>query len=423
MRRRRNHRGPWVLVAALFGSSLVHVAVGLPLREALPSLLAGSATSSTRTKSPVEVVRLSPGTFERTLERAKRLVPAAQRRAAIEARKKKLEEKKKKEEEQESKLNGQVVEVPASKDKRRPDNARFLAKENSRVERETVARPELRDERRKRVTNKLQDAKSLGGPAQGIPVPGMKSNGDAQKERPGEEGEGDRQAGRFRLEMPRLARREAVKLDLANLPELAPDRVWNREAIDEMPGTSDRLRIGGSQDGGEAGGRRKGDGGKQDGLPSLKDLRPTLGTVARISGSPSDDYIENVAEGEGTFLNTRSFKYATFFYQVRDSVGGFWRSDVRREMRRRDPTGDIYGPGNLKTLLFIRLDESGSLDEVRVAESSGYDFLDDVAVSAFEQAETFPNPPKGIVDADGHIAFHFSFVLFTGRRGPLDIFR
>jgi TonB family protein len=409
-------------VAALVVSAALHVGLGLPLREALPRLLARAPTPGGE-KAPVDVVPLAPGTYEKILARAREVAPG--RRRPAEARKDREKKKRKKKREREDELKGQVVETEANR-KKPPKDAKYLAKEDNRVERETIARPELRDDSRERVTNELQDAASKGGKKRGVPVPGLESSGGAKEEREGPQGKGEaEQPGQFRLQMPKLARRQGVDLDIAKLPELAPNRVWNRESIDAVPGQSDDFQIGGDPRarGGKAGGRRRGKDGEASGLPSLEDLRPTLGTVARISGSPSDDYVENVPEGDGTFLNTRAFKYATFFYQVRDSVGAYWKSDVREAMRRRDPTGDVYGPGNLKTLLFVRHDDSGDLSEVRVEESSGYDFLDDVAVRAFEQAKSFPNPPAGIIDENGFIAFRFSFVLFTGRRGPLNIFR
>ncbi len=397
-------------------SAAVHVAVGIPLQGALPRLLA-PPIKDRPAQEPVRVVRLTPEAFERTLSEARRLAPKKTRPVEPKEQPKKPEAKKEKEKNEE-RPSGQVVEVPSSGDRRPPDSSKYLAREDSRVERETVARK--RDETKKQVTNKVQDTKPMGGPEQGLPVPGMKAEGDGKSERDGEPGEGNGEKRRLSLDVPRIARRDGVQID----PRvLSPGRVLNREATEAVPGRADRLRLGGDPEGGDAGGERRGDKGNKPGLPSLRDLRPTLGTVARIAGSPSDDYIENVPEGEGTFLNTRSFKYATFFYQVRDSVGGFWRGDIRREMRRRDPTGDVYGFGDFKTLLYIRLNENGGLNEVKVAESSGHDFLDTLAVRAFEKAGRFPNPPKGIVDPDGQIKFHFAFVLTAGRRGPLDLFR
>ena len=410
MRRRRYQRGPWVLVVAFLSSALLHIVGGLQLQANLPWLL--SSSTKKQAAPPVRVVQLSPDVFERSLKQARR----AARAKAVETR----VQKKKEERRKRDRPKGQIVEVP-SQNRVRPKNARFLALEDSSVEKETRARE--RDESKSRVTNKIQERRSGGGrKATGTPSPNVTpQDGGAKRNRAGKKGKGRRRERRRRFELttPKLERRSNVKLDL-NLPELGLNRVRDRRSDNSSP----RPSRGRDNEHSDPSGQRRGrDSGGADGLPSLEQLRPTLGTIARISGSPSDDYIENVPDGEGNFLNTRSFKYATFFYQVRNSVAQFWKSDVRAEIRRRDPTGDIYGPGNLKTLLFVRLDDTGRLSEVRVAESSGYQFLDAVAVRAFKQAESFPNPPKGIVDDDGHINFHFAFVLYTGRRGPLNLFR
>ena len=128
-------------------------------------------------------------------------------------------------------------------------------------------------------------------------------------------------------------------------------------------------------------------------------------------------------EGDGTFLNAKEFKYATFFYRVRDSVAIHWEGLAAQEYRRRDPTGNIYGIRDRATLLHIRLSREGRLDDVRVEQTSGVDFLDNVAVQAFRMAEPFPNPPLGIADEDGNIQFNFQFVVVMSSRSPLNLFR
>ena len=45
------------------------------------------------------------------------------------------------------------------------------------------------------------------------------------------------------------------------------------------------------------------------------------------------------------------------------------------------------------------------------------------AVTAFERAEWFPNPPHGVIDDDGNIHFNFAFYLTVGSRSPLNLFR
>lgn len=367
---------------------------------------------------------MSAPAFESSLARAKAVLRQMKRRKAAgieEDEPKRLARKKRKEEE---KLKGQVVEIPASKDKRPPQSARFLAKENSRVERETVARLDRRDPNRSRVTHRLQkattkapkdDSRIGNGPP--VKTGDGKAKGEKTKvkKRKKKTRGGD---GEFGLEVPKLARRDGVKLDL-NLPSLTDDRIWNREGQEALRGNGSQFRIG------RGGQRPSGDGGKskKTGLPTLQQLMPGFGTKARLSGSPSDDYVENVPEGDGTFLNAREFKYATFFYQIKDTVGQHWRPSIRKEIRRRDPTGDVLGINNFTTMVFVRLDPTGRLDEVRVAESSGHAFLDELAVRAFEKAESFPNPPRGIVDSRGQITFHFGFTITNARRGPLNLFR
>ncbi|MEO1230434.1 MAG: TonB family protein [Myxococcota bacterium] len=402
-----------MLVVAFAVSAAVHVPMGFGLQALIPSLLAKSDRPTPR--KPVEVVRLTPDAYESTLAKARRAVPQK-----TEAQKRREQKKREEEDRREREKKGQVVEV-ASQNKTPPKNARFLAKENSSVERETVARDRDPD-RKGKVTAKLQKADSKAKQGRGIPVPGLRSSGDGGKPGGGAQGQGRQQRRRFQLEMPKLARREAVELDITELPELSAGRILNRERRDAIPGQQRQLDVGRDAQDAEASAPGSKGSGARSGLPRLEDLRPTLGTIARISGSPSDDYVENVPEGEGTFLNAREFKYATFFYQVRDSVAPYWRSDLRSELRRRDPAGNTFGYSNVQTVLFIRLDTSGRLDQVKVQKSSGYQFFDALAVRAFEQAESFPNPPKGMVE-NGHVDFNFLFVLTPPRRGPLGLFR
>jgi TonB family protein len=86
------------------------------------------------------------------------------------------------------------------------------------------------------------------------------------------------------------------------------------------------------------------------------------------------------------------------------------------EYRRRDPTGNIYGHRSRVTVLTVRLDIEGNLTEVDVTTSSGIDFLDREAVSAFRRAQPFPNPPSGLIENE-QIEFPFGFHVDFSRRG------
>lgn len=441
MRRRRHEWGLWTLAAALVVSAAVHAVLYFPVSDALSTYLAPSAKQA----GPVKMVRLSPEAYRRSMEAARQARssrrPARPGRAATaeeRARRPEVEAPESQpEQERRQPIDGQVVDVPATRDDSPNPDAEYLGRSNVHVEKESVARLEERDPSLKRRTNRLQRKSSSPNPESqktlGLSVDGDRKSGadggdEGEKAGPGRgegegEGEGQRQ---FVLEVPDLERRDDVKLELSDLPGVRQS-VQNRSGTEALDGNGERFRfepgqLDGTGRANDAGGGGGG-GGESGGLPSLESLRPTLGTVARISGSPSSDYVEGVPEGDGTFLNTREFKYATFFIRVKDSVEGYWRDITQREYRRRDPTGRVYGSRDRATLLSIVLDRSGALDSVSVARSCGLDFLDQAAVQAIRQAQPFPNPPDGISESDGSIRFNFQFVVVMRSASPFDTFR
>jgi TonB family protein len=432
MRRRRHQRGGSILLGSFVGSVLVHALLVGPVASLIEQ---GFASRSAR-PPPVKVVRLSSEQWSRSMSDAARAAqarPLPGARLPEQARADRPPEPKPappKPPEPETRPQGQVVEVPPTQDDSPNPDAKYLSKSNAHVDRETVARMELRDPSEKRVSNKLERERAPEAEGPSIPTPNLTLKGDgAELDAPGKPGAAGGEKKRFVLELPDLERREEIDLKLSELPGVAQNRVKNQAGSEAVKGNGRdfKLELGDAAAGaavGEGGGQKGArDGAERRELPSLEALAPTLGTIARISGSPSSDFVEGVPEGEGTFLNAKEFKYATFFYRVRDSVGGVWLNRVNREYRMRDPTGSIYGVRDRQTTLNIRLDLKGNIEEVRVQQSCGLDFLDALAVEAFRLAEPFPNPPAGIADADGMIRFNFGFVLTMGGRGPLDFLR
>lgn len=134
------------------------------------------------------------------------------------------------------------------------------------------------------------------------------------------------------------------------------------------------------------------------------------------------DYLPGVEDGEGTALNARRWKYASFFNRVKEQVAQNWHPE--QAYRMRDPHGNIYGTKDRLTVLAIALNPDGSLNKVYVAESSGVDFLDDEAIKAFEAAQPFPNPPPGLVAGDSKlISFRFGFMFEINSAEPWKVFR
>ncbi len=143
-------------------------------------------------------------------------------------------------------------------------------------------------------------------------------------------------------------------------------------------------------------------------------------TTAEGGGAPNDD-LQDVAAGDGTFLNTREWKYAGFFNRVKQAVSAKW--DPNGRLRAKDPAGrNSYG--DRVTVVDVTLDSTGRIRDIFVARSSGLDYLDAEAVAAFERAAPFPNPPMSLAQREGLIRFNFSFsVLRDGGLSPMRFFR
>ncbi len=168
---------------------------------------------------------------------------------------------------------------------------------------------------------------------------------------------------------------------------------------------------------------------------SLMPLLPERGPPGRpgVRGNPSEmspadpgqhgsmDDIQDVEEGDVNQLNSRRWKYASFFNRVRDRVADQWHPDVVHAAR--DPDGSRYGIKTRVTRLLIRLNPDGSLNKIKIDQHSGVDFLDEEAIRAVRAAHPFSNPPAQLVDAEtGFIDFGFGFIFEIGSGKP-QIFR
>lgn len=371
---------------------LLFVAVALAAHAlALPFLsseVRGIGRAGVKPK-PIKVVNLSPATLEQL--RQNRAGPLA---AKTPPPAEKPEEKK-------EKLEGQIVDVPPTADDRAPEDARYLSEHDTRVERETRSRNQsqfYRNSMNEPATTSPGNVKGDVPPQQARaleigpkrPSPAKKSQGKAEEPT---------------LELPRVPRRDRLAL------KLDPDagQLRNQSETEEMEGNGDRLRLSPGSTGDEP---AEAGTAPAPGAPALE-LVPQVGVLAKIAGAPANDALDDLEEGEGTFLNSREFKYASFFNRLKRGVSENWRPFD--EYRRRDPTGNIYGFRSRVTVIQVTLNPDGSLKDVEVARSSGIDFLDREALAALQRAEPFPNPPKGLVGNEGQISFPFGFqVDFSG---------
>jgi TonB family protein len=193
--------------------------------------------------------------------------------------------------------------------------------------------------------------------------------------------------------------------------------VANRNESMEVVGNSNRLLI----QKGEQGADGEDPSAGKKGAQGIANLVPSVSALDKISGAAPNDHLADVEEGDGTFLNTKEWKYASFFNRVKQGVGMHW--DPGAPLRVRDPTGNIYGGRDRFTLLKVTLNEQGGIKNINVEKSSGLEFLDLEAIAAFERAQPFPNPPPGLIAADSTVRFSFGFFLDMGGGPKLRLFR
>jgi len=305
--------------------------------------------------------------------------------------------------------DGQVVDVAPGNQQEAKD-ARYLAPTANAVEKETRAREQTalyRNAMSQRTRKQRPEAEGKDPVDQ---VMRIGAGGDGQDQA----SEADPGPQRAAMEIPSSRRQEEIRLRRED-GDGPGEVVADRSATRDLSGNSDRLFIQpGEATGGEATSRGSG------GQLGFANLTPSPGLLDHITGAAPNDRLD-VDEGEGTFLNTKEWKYSGYFNRVKQSVGMQWNPNL--VLRTRDPTGNIYGSRDRYTLLQVTLDERGGLKDVSVERSCGVDFLDLEAVHSFERAQPFPNPPPGLVQADATVRFDFGFFIDMSSGPRLRLFR
>jgi len=122
------------------------------------------------------------------------------------------------------------------------------------------------------------------------------------------------------------------------------------------------------------------------------------------------DDLDQIDEGDETILNSKRWKFASFFNRIRSGVSQHWHPEVVHAAR--DPDGKIFGTKTRRTKLVISLNADGSLHGIELEGASGADYLDEEAIRAVRAAAPFANPPPGLVDRKTNkIVFGFAFIF------------
>ncbi|MDZ4678099.1 MAG: TonB family protein [Oligoflexia bacterium] len=154
-------------------------------------------------------------------------------------------------------------------------------------------------------------------------------------------------------------------------------------------------------------------------LPKLSALKPRFQWDKIPSGvsnpgprSQTDDHLKDMLTGPQTLLSSREFVYYTYYSRIKERLRMFWEPKIKEKVARLFMSGrHLASEEDRITRLVITLDNKGKLVRVQVLGASGLKDLDDAAIEAFQAAAPFPNPPSGIVEADGTIKIRWDFIL------------
>lgn len=398
------HRKAVLVVLTLTLTIAAHAAlVGLIV---LASLIKWDVKDRRRPVSskPVTLRGLSSAQFEQNRGKNAPQVKDERIPLAQKEKEKKAEEKK-----PEERPKGQLVDVQPG-NKQVDENAKYVAETNNVAKKETRAREQTAFYRNA-MPQKTAPAKVDGnGSNETVKAQQAGNRGKGQDDRPLNEA-----APKMAMEMPDVKSRQEISLKnpTTDGPGVA---VNNREERPEVKGNSQRLNLvpGSLNSGQDSSAGRSGE-------PGQLNLLPSQAAMDKIIGGAPNDHLKDVDLGDGTYLTTREWKYASYFNRVKQSVGQQWTPVD--QLRMRDPTGQIYGGKDRYTILTVTLDDTGKLKDAFVDKSSGLDFLDLEAIKAFERASPFPNPPPGIVTADSTIKFQFGFYLELSGSPGMRLFR
>jgi TonB family protein len=298
-------------------------------------------------------------------------------------------------------LPQQVIETVKPSDEKEPENARFLAEYNTKVDKQTVSRG---------ARNEPMVAKAK--PEELTPKDKPREDLSVQKHEP------DRVTGRNE-QAPDVPGRLSMRNPGALFPSQAEQEAKTRGSTTGATGSQVADGYTAHKGDGALEQQRRerseiprGQGGAGGGAPEVPNLKPTEEVLERVMGGGSVDHLEDVDNGDETSLSAKRWVYASFFNRLKRQVAQNW--DPNSVWRRTDPTGTVYGTKTRVTEVRVSLSPKGALAKIVVVTPSGSVELDDEAVRAFRVAAPFPNPPDGLVQKDNLITFGFSFYFQLG---------
>ena len=135
---------------------------------------------------------------------------------------------------------------------------------------------------------------------------------------------------------------------------------------------------------------------KQQARPSEEKQKNQVNRQSAGNGSGQNSM---AGAGSGTggqiSLDSANFPYAYYTRTIVKNIGRNWQWST--------------GYGQMKAIVFFRIQKSGTVSEVNIKETSGDSMFDQQAVRAVKLASPFPPLPDGYSDSDLGVYFEFTY--------------
>lgn len=122
------------------------------------------------------------------------------------------------------------------------------------------------------------------------------------------------------------------------------------------------------------------------------------GALGPRSGAP-DNNVLDVAEGDSTELNARRTEYAKFFAALRRQFN-YYYTQASDNLGRNDIRERVFEKTYI-TRFEVTLGPDGRVAHVSILSSAGVSAFDSLVLEALRNASPFPSPPKSLLDERG----------------------
>jgi hypothetical protein len=155
------------------------------------------------------------------------------------------------------------------------------------------------------------------------------------------------------------------------------------------------------------------------GIPLPKPLPPSddaAGRAAENQPSGGEQYVKdpNLPEGSENLLNSQESVFYSFYARLYEAIAPIWQSRLHEIPPRKILEGDYT------TVVDVVFDREGGLIEVQRNHGSGIEEFDQAVQDAWHRVGRFPNPPQGLLDAQGQVHTGWSFTVRIKGGFPLD---